>query len=93
MRNWCERVRVMRVHNQARNFIDLIGDDLLTKERPKRQVGECKLSRHASFFRLRGHPCQKVAAPQRRRLRHQRSEIGEVMALSSDSRRIHSPGS
>ena len=63
----------MRVDDQARNLVLLVGNERLIEERAQRQIGQTRsCAAIISSMLAAASAGQHVAGAQRRRLRHQR---------------------
>ena len=72
----------MRVDDQPRDLVALVGDQRLGQEPAQRHVREAH-PRHDGLLGGGGDPRQPVARPRRRRLGHQLPEVGEHPAASA----------
>ena len=75
---------VVRVDDQPRDLVGLVGDDLLGEKMRERQIGECELGGDALLGGLRGDAGEHVAAAQRRGLGQQFAQVGEAVARVAD---------
>ena len=79
----------MRVDDEPRHLVGLVGDHVFGQERRERQVGQRELRGDPLFAGLRRDARQPVAAAQRRGAGHQRLEIVENVAARTDGRLVH----
>ena len=79
-----ERLGIVRVEDQPRHLVVLVGDQRLGQDLLQGQVGQRHLGGDALLRRLRRDPRQPVARARRRRLRHQLLEVGEDVSGASD---------
>jgi hypothetical protein len=74
----------MRVHNQARDFVRFVGDDVLGEEVGEGQISQGKLGRHALLGRFSRNTGQHVSAAQRCRFREQFAQAVERVTDVAD---------
>ncbi len=75
----------MRLHDQPRDFVFFVGNDLLRKEMGKRQVGQGKLRGDAFLRRLRRQTGQHISAAQGRGPGQQLAQAGEGVAYVAET--------
>ena len=77
MRDRFEGRAIMPVEDQTRDLVAFVRYDRIVEECRQRQIGERELGCDPLLARVCGEACELVAAPQRRRFRHQRLQIAE----------------
>ncbi len=75
-----ESLRIVRIHNQSRYLVLLVGDYVLREEMLQRQVSQCKLRSDPLFGGVRRYARKHISAPQGSRLREQFPQIGKCVA-------------
>ena len=83
--------RIVTVDDEARDVVDVVGDEQLFEEPFQRHVGERHLGGDVLLGARCGNARQDVAGAQRRRLGEQLLEIGEPVCRLPPSRLIHGP--
>ncbi len=83
MRDGPESRHVMRIDNQPRDLVGLIRHNHFLQKNPERHVRQRKLCSRALRIIGCGYSRQKIAGPQRRRLRHQVFDIAKHIAFAS----------
>nr|ART89803.1 hypothetical protein [uncultured bacterium] len=84
VRDRCEGGRIVRVDDQARHLVDLVGHDLLVQERSQGQIGERDARGHALFIRFGRDARELVAGALGRGLGEQRRQVGEAVHAVRD---------
>ena len=79
----------MRVDNEPRDLVVLIGDQRLFEKAREGQIGEAHLRGDAFDGALGGDASQAIPGAQRGRLRHERFQVVEPVAGSANVYRIH----
>ena len=82
--DWRERRTVVRVADQARHLVVLVGYQRLVEKDPERHVGQTELGGHALFGAFRGHARQLVARALGRGLRKERLKVIEAVGSPAE---------
>ena len=87
----CERRAVMRVADQPRDFVSLVGNDRVIQQTLQREIGQRHLRRDPLLLAGGGDSGEGVSAAMRRRPRQESAQVRKAIGGPAEAGREHAP--